>query len=121
METRYTGRVFKCNFRRRVGFIGVDGRPNSWRSRLFFHCSDVIPDVFNRRVIPEGSPVSFEIVLDKDGRKRAVKVRNEHPSLRRTEAKRLEKPATMSGFRDIEEHFLQARELPIDYRDPVLR
>jgi hypothetical protein len=201
MESRHTGQVLSCSLNTGVGFVLVDGRPDA--SPLFFQVQDVIPDdVFNRKRkrIPNGMPVSFDITISKDGREKAVRVRNEHPVLQNYKIRKEEvgivdtwngthgnvirpdgssarffakhivsgnvgtvqrgtrlrflvwktginrdivfvdrisvlttepvsrfrtkviengKPSTMSGIHDIEEHFLKADELPLDYPDPV--
>jgi len=81
MSERYSGVVFNFDPSRAFGFVSVDGRPDTSSNRLFFHLRDAIPDAINRRGIPEGSPVSFEITGGRNGSEMAVQVRNEDPTL----------------------------------------
>jgi len=81
MSERYAGRVFSFHPEGGFGFLSVAGRNDLSASRVFFHCRDVLPDLINRRCIPAGSPVSFEIVAGRNGADAAVRVCNEDSGL----------------------------------------
>jgi cold shock CspA family protein len=70
----HTGRVFSFDCKRCFGFLVVDGRREDDKLRIFFHQSEVIPDLVGRRVLSPGTKVSFRIKLMEDGKERAQQI-----------------------------------------------
>lgn len=179
---RQTGIVFNFSFEKGFGFISVNGRSDASIQRVFFHRRDVELDIVGRQNIPEGSPVSFEIVSGKNGADAAIGVCNLDPALEEIDPEHFDEYGTVlswngeSGYvrrpstdglrfdarhifsegqeliqvgttlhyfargvhnpdgtawfadrvsvcepeRDeLEQHFLEAEELPVDYPEPV--
>ncbi len=63
------GKVKKIMSGRRFGFIELDRKKD-----IFFHCSDVEGDF---KDLEKGDLVSYEIILGRNGKNKAVKVHKE--------------------------------------------